>query len=155
MPNISRCSWLLTPLLIYILTLTALPQTPAPTPIATVEVTQDFVDSANKAFKLVREQREALQKFKDERKATMAERQAATTLIAGLDKLVEIHKATIEAAEKLNELYVSFIETQQKFIDRLIELAKEKQRTGFLGKLWNGFKTVVTAILFFYAGRGS
>ena len=131
--------------------------TPSPTPenvLATVEVSTEFVDRANQAFKLVVEQRDALAKFRNERVKTEAQQKAANTLIAGLDKLVEIHVSTIEAAEKLIKMQESFIQTQQKFIDALIELTKEKKKRGFLGKLWDGFKLVALMVLSLYAGKG-
>lgn len=136
---------------------------PSPTPLAVVEcdisddeckaVPQDFIDDAAKAFELVIAQREALQKFKNERAATDAERKAVDILIAGLDKVLAIYDKTLDAADKLRLMYKSFIETQNKFIDALLELVKAKQKTSFLGSLWNSFKDFFKIVLAFYAGR--
>ena len=150
-------SLILAPVVIFALVWVGIAQAPSPTPTPDLtprEVTQDFIDAAVKAFKLVKDQREALDKFITERKLVGAETKAAALLTGAIDELVKIHESTLKQAEKIQKMYETFIDVQQKFIEKLIGFAREKQKDGFWSKVWKGFKQIATAVLFFYAGRG-
>jgi type I site-specific restriction endonuclease len=107
------------------------------TPNQTV-VDKEFVSDANRCFDEVVACRDALEKFKNERAKTEAERHAADTLIASLNQLVAVKDRIIEAQAKLIDFY---------------EKALNKPKSTF-DKFLNGVKEVLKAAVFILIGRG-
>jgi hypothetical protein len=115
-------------------------------------VDQGFVDDATAAFEELEASRDTIKSFLRERNLSEAERKAATSLIASIDKLVEIKDRTILSFEKLLVIYERAIELQSKLIDRLEKrLLKPKN---FFEKFLDGVKEILKAVTFIAIGRG-
>ena len=87
-----------------------------------VEVDQSFIDDATRAFNLVVEQRDAIEKLKSERKLSEVERQSADLLIKGLNDLLLLKDKTIEQYQKMIEIQGKIIEFQSKIIEKLQQM---------------------------------
>lgn len=90
-----------------------------------IECSQQFIDDANKAFALVIEQRDALAKFANERRASEIERAAADALIKGMNELIAIKDRTISQYELLSQFQQSVIKFQAEIIERLEKQLKK------------------------------
>lgn len=90
-----------------------------------IEVTQDFLDSATRAFDLVVEQRDAIEKLKAERSLSEVERKSADLLIKGLNDLLLLKDKTIEQYQKMIQIQQQIIEFQQQIIEKLQNMLKK------------------------------
>lgn len=117
-----------------------------------VEVTQEFINDATRAFDLVVEQRKAIDEFLKERAKTDAERVNAQILIKGFDELIAIKDKSISALEKLNVIYEKVIQMQFDIIEKL-EKRLMKPRS-FFQKFLQGLKEVALIVVGVAVGRG-
>lgn len=127
-------------------------QTVTPTPEKTVEVTESFVQDANRAFDLIVAQREALAKYAAERTLTIAERDAANGLVKSMDELILIKDRQVAAQEKLNQIYAQMIEIQGKIITQLENRLNRPK--GFYQKFLDNLKVVIEIAVGIAIGRG-
>ena len=117
-----------------------------------IEVDQSFLDDCNKAFQLVIEQRDALEKFKIERAKNEIERQSAQSLIDGLNSLITIKDRTIATYADIVKFQQKIIEFQNEIITRL-QQAINKPKSGF-SKFLRILKEVSILVSGILIGRG-
>lgn len=118
----------------------------------TVNVSQSFVDDCTKAFNLVIEQRDALEKFKIERAKNDVERASADALIKGLNEFVALKDRTISQYELLVQMQQKIISFQQGIITKLQEMLKKPK--SFLDKVLKVLKEVALLAGGVLLGRG-
>lgn len=112
-----------------------------------VEVTQKFVDDAAKAFDLIAANRTALEKYANDEKNSLIEREQARILIKGYDELLAIKDRTISAVEKLTALYERAVALQERILDRYEKYFEEIDRRGRnKNSLWKQIKQVFTVV---------
>lgn len=117
-----------------------------------VEVSQSFLDDCTKAFKLVVEQRDALEKFKIERAKTDQERASADALIKGLNEFILLKDRTIGQYELLIKFQNQIIDFQKAIIDNLQkQLLKPKS---LFQKIIGIMEKVVVLLAGIAIGRG-
>ena len=111
--------------------------------------------SANKCASAAAEliaARDVIAEFQKERAASIAEREKAQTVIAGLNELVAVKDRIIASQEFVEKLYKQVIELQQSIILKYEEkLAKGKSSWD---KLASALKTIATLAAGILLGRG-
>lgn len=106
---------------------------------------------ASAAAELI-EARVVIAEFQKERAASIAEREKAAIVIAGLNELVVVKDRIIAGYEHINTLYKQVIELQQSIILKLEErLAKPKSA---FSKFLDALKSVVYILAGAALGRG-
>ena len=112
-------------------------------------------DAANKcvaaAAELI-EARKVITDFQKERAASVAEREAASVLIKGLNDLIAVKDRIEVEREKMTALYERVIQMQQGIIDRL-EQRLAKPKSGF-SKFLDALKAVGYILAGVSLGRG-
>lgn len=119
---------------------------------AQVTVSQQFVDDATRAFNLVIEQRDALEKFKLERAKTDIERASADALIKGMNEFVALKDRQIGQYELLVKMQQSIIAFQAEIIERLEKMLKKPK--SLFDKILRTLERVVLVVGGIVIGRG-
>lgn len=125
-------------------------QTPSPTPIPVdrnTPVTTDagFIADANAAFTELKAAKEALEKYRNERGRTEAERAAADAEIKGLNALIDIFKQGYAQYGLMVTALQKIIEFQWAMIDRFKDMLN-KPKNWFQKAMEKVLKVVEIAI---------
>lgn len=115
-------------------------------------VSQDAANKCVKAAAELIEARNVISEFQKERAASIAEREKAGVVIAGLNELVVVKDRIIASYEQINALYKSVIELQQGIILKLEERLM-KPKSAF-SKFLDALKTVAYFLAGAALGRG-
>jgi hypothetical protein len=146
---------LLTLAICFVLTLSMSAQTVSSTPDRNtpVQVTQGFVDDATKAFALVVELRDALQKEQMASGASAVTKAALQAQIDALNGLIAIkdrkdaaYESLLTLRDKAFEMYDRIIKIQADMLDRLTAQLNKPQSA------WKKFVRMVEKIVVFAAG---
>ena len=115
-------------------------------------ISQEAANKCVKAAAELIEARNVIQEFQKERAASIAEREKAAVVIAGLNELVVVKDRVIASYEQINTLYKQVIELQQGII---LELEKRltKPKSAF-GKFMDALKTLTYFLAGAALGRG-
>lgn len=115
-------------------------------------ISQDAANKCASAAAELIEARKVIAEFMKERAASIAEREKAAIVIAGLNELVAVKDRIILAQEFVERLYKQVIELQQAIILKYEEkLAKPKSSWS---KFLDALKTIATVATGILIGRG-